>query len=546
VQIDHDLEKGLALWDAIVESTVRRFRPIVLTAAAAILAMIPLTRSTFWGPMAWAIMGGLFVATLLTLLFLPALYASWYKARRPGVASPEPQAAEVASKAATPRKLALAGAAASLLAWLPSASAIDLVGAHARAMEADVTIQSAHEALAAGREKAIQGAALYKPRVTLSASSSTIRDHSELSGELAAISKEETSGTTYGAKVEIVQPIYRPGTWADARQLKEQAGIAEIDHSQARRDLIERVTQAYFGVVLAEENVRVVSAQKAAVGEQLERSKARFEVGKGRSTDVEDAQARYDSVIASEIAAQGRLDLNRAKFTEVTGVPANGLATFGTRFVPPPPRPDNLAEWTAKSLDGNARVLARRAQVKVAAADIDRYRLAGRPTLDLVASYGDKGQSGGLSPLVSPDRGRTATIGLQLSIPLYQGGGIDSREREARAKQRQAEYDLAAAERDARLQVRDAFLSVKNGAARIAALDQALVSAATSLEATIAGRDVGTRTTPDVLDAQQRFFSAQLDLAQARFDYLLGRVQLASVSGELGEDDVRALNAFLR
>jgi multidrug efflux pump len=535
VQIDQDLSRGLPLWDAIIESTVRRFRPIVLTALAAILAMIPLTRSTFWGPMAWAIMGGLLVATLLTLLFLPALYAAAYGATKDGK---EPVRKSWKARFA---------AAASLLTFLPSANAIDLVGAYNRATDADPTIQSAGEALTAGREKAVQGRALYLPHVTLSSYATRVRDKSETSlpPALAGLSQEETSGTVHGTTIQASQPLYRPVWWAEARQLKAQAGFSEVEYTQARHDLIERVTQAYFGVLLAEEGVRVAATQKAATLEQLERSKARFEVGKARATELEDSQARYDSVVANEIAAVSKLDLARAQFLEVTGVPANGLADFGARFVPVAPEPQNLSFWTAKALEANYGVLARKTQVDIALAEIDKHKLSGRPTVDLVASYSDKGQSG-LSPLTAADRSKNGQLSVQFSVPLYAGGALNSREREARAKHRQAQQDLSAAERDARLQTRDAFNAVMNGAARVVALDQSVASAGTAVEATIAGRDVGTRTTSDVLDAQQRFYNAKLDLAQARYDYLLGRVKLAAAAGDLSETDLRALNSYLR
>jgi multidrug efflux pump len=542
VQIDHDLERGLAPWDAIIESTVRRFRPIVLTAAAAILAMIPLTRSTFWGPMAWAIMGGLLVATLLTLLFLPALYASWYRVKRPAAAeTPEVQAPRKPWK----QRFAIA---ASLLAMLPSAKAVDLMGTYDRALEADPSYQSAGEALTAGREKAVQGRAMYLPHVNLTAYSTQMRDRSELPlpPQFADLVRDETSGRLHGATLQASQPLYRPQSWAEGRQLKEQAGLAEIDYRQQQYDLIERVTQVYFGVLLAEENLRVTTAQKAAVAEQLERAKARFEVGKARSTELEDAKARYDSVSATEIVAVSNLDLARARFQELTGLPANGLAQFGQRFVPVAPQPDNLSAWTARALGGNVRIRQRRSQMAIALAEIDKYKLSGRPTLDLVASYSDKGQGGGLSPLISPDRSRNGSISLQLSVPLFAGGSLDSKERESRAKHRQAEFDLASTERDVRVQARDAFNSVNAGAARVVALDQSVASAATAVEATIAGRDVGTRTTSDVLDAQQRLYDAQYDLARARYDYLQGRVKLAEAAGELGIEDLRALNAYLR
>jgi outer membrane protein len=207
--------------------------------------------------------------------------------------------------------------------------------------------------------------------------------------------------------------------------------------------------------------------------------------------------------------------------------------------------PDDVSAWQARSAESNSRVLVKQTELAIATAEIGRYRLNGRPTVDLVASYTAKNQSGSLSPAIAPDGSRSAAIGLQFNMPLYTGGALSSKERESLAKQRQAEHDLAGAKKDARLQVQDSFLSVKNGVARIAALEQSLKSNQTALEATTLGRDVGTRTELDVLDAQQRVYTSQLELAQARNDYLLGRVRLVMAAGELQESDLRALDAVL-
>jgi len=186
-----------------------------------------------------------------------------------------------------------------------------------------------------------------------------------------------------------------------------------------------------------------------------------------------------------------------------------------------------------------------RTQVEIAAAEVRKFRLTGRPTLELVAGITQKGQSGGLSPFIAPDRDRYWSVGLQLSQPLDAGGSLDSRLREAVARRGQAQLELGAAERDARLAVEDAYLAVKTGVARVRALEQSLVSAQASLEATTLGRDIGTRTTLDVLEAQQCVFTTELDLAQAHFGYLLGRARLAAVVGALQGDDLLVLNTYL-
>jgi len=305
------------------------------------------------------------------------------------------------------------------------------------------------------------------------------------------------------------------------------------------------VSEAYFRVLLAEEHLRVVRAEMAAVGLQRERAQARFEVGRSRITEVQETQARYDGVVAKEISARSALQLRKAQFRELTGTMADGLATLRPGLSPEQPQPDSLEAWQARGLAHNARVLAKKSELAIAQAETGKHGLASRPTLDLVASYSRRDQDGSLSPLSAPEGYRSAQIGLQLTVPLFAGGALDSREREAIARQLEAERELAAAERDARLQVQDAFLEVKTGAARVGALAQSVRSAQTALEATTLGRDLGTRTELDVLDAQQRLFAAQLDLAQARHDYLLGRIRLAYAAGELAERDLLALNAYL-
>jgi outer membrane protein len=304
------------------------------------------------------------------------------------------------------------------------------------------------------------------------------------------------------------------------------------------------VGEAYFDLLLAQENLRVAQAEKAAVGQQRERAQARFDVGRGKVTEVQEAQARYDAVLTREVSAQSTLALRQAQFQELTGVPGEGLADLRSGFGPESPTPDSLQAWQQKGLDGNTRVLVKRSELAISGAEIEKYKLSGRPTLDLVASYTKQGQNGGLSPLVSPDNNRAAVVGVQFNVPLYTGGALNSRERESIARKAQAEQELIAAQRDVRLQVQDAFLAVKTGVSRIAAQEQAVRSARTALEATTLGRDLGTRTELDVLDAQQRLFRAQLDLAQARNDYLLGRIRLAASAGTLNEGDLAALNNF--
>ena len=436
-------------------------------------------------------------------------------------------------------------AVAAGFACLSGASfALDLMDSYEKALRVDPAMLAADQAVIAGREKAVQGRALLLPQVSLSASLTRVGEKSSTSTGYGS-SQSDTSGNVRQVAVQLVQPLYNAKASADNKQLHQQTELAEIGHRDARQELVQRVAEAYFGVLLARETLRVAQAEKTAVLMQRDRAQARFDVGRGKITDLQEAQARYDSVLAREVSARSNLALRQAQYRELTGVPAEGLADLRPGFAPVPPQPDSLETWQTKGLDRNTRVQVKQSELAIAGVEIDKYKLSGRPTLDLVASLSRKGQNGSLSPAVSPDSARGMSIGVQLNVPLYAGGAIDSRWRESIARKNQAEQELNTAQRDTRLQVQDAFLAVKTGVARIGALEQSVLSARTALEATTLGRDLGTRTELDVLDAQQRLYTAELDLAQAKNDYLLGRVRLASAAGELREDDLRALNGYL-
>lgn len=431
---------------------------------------------------------------------------------------------------------------AAVLALAASgAHAMDLLEAYTRALAYDPAARAAVEALAAGREKAVQGDALLRPQVSLSGGYGYLRDQSS-----GGILPAESSGATHQAALQLKQPLYDAKAVADRLQLRERTGLAELGFRTSRQELMQRVSEAYLEVLLARETLRVVLAERAAIGMQRDRAQARFAVGRAAITDVQETQARYDSVLTREVSARSALELRRAQFQELTGTAPDGLAELRARFEPTPPQPNDLQAWQAKSAVRNTRVQARQSELQIATAETAKHRLEARPSLDLVAGYTYKGQDGRLPALLAPDNNRQATIGVQLAIPLYAGGGLDSREREAAARRREAHLELDASRRDARLQVQNAFLAVQTGVARIGALEQSVLSAHTAQEATALGRDVGSRTELDVLDAQQRLFSVQLDLAQARNDYLLGRIRLAAAAGELDERDLREINAYLR
>ena len=422
-----------------------------------------------------------------------------------------------------------------------------LTQAFQQALRSDPSTLAAEQALLAGREKAVQGEALLKPQVSLGASVTGISSHaySNLPDPVSSLVSPDSSGHVGEAAVKVLQPLYNASYSASKQQLISQTAGAEIRWTAAVQDLTKRVAESYLAVLSAQDTLRVTRAEETTLAEQRERAQARFDVGSGRITDVQEARARHDGTVAKLIGAQSALALRQAQFQWLTGASAQGLADLSSVSRLPAPPPELLADWQRKGQDRNAYVQSKRIELDVARQEVAKYRLDSRPTLDLVGAYTMKGKGGDLSPLVAADRERTASVGLQLSIPLYTGGALNSREREALAKMRQTEQELAGAQQDVQLQIHDAYLALHTGLARVQALQRAQESSQSALDATVLGRDLGSRSQPDVLDAQQRFYAAQLDASQARIDVLLAQVRLAWAAGALSENDLQAIDAIL-
>ncbi len=437
------------------------------------------------------------------------------------------------------RKLLVAG----LLVFCDAAMAIDLVDSLRAARAFDASYAAASKTLEAGREKNPQARALLLPRISLSGNG--IYNHQRYEAGQGTGSSED-DGQSWGYAVTAVQPLYRIENLAGSDQLRKQAELAEVQYRVAEQELVLRVARAYFEVVAAEEKIRVIAAQKEATSQQLALAKKSFEVGVATITDTDEAQTRYDTILAQEIAAGNDLDVRREAFALLTGLAPDQLAPIGDRRQPAAPQPNDLAAWQSRAETGSFDLASQRLDLYIVRREIDKYRAATAPALDLTASYGDAWKSGGISSSGARDRNSSAVIGLQLAIPLYTGGDRSSRFREAIAREDAQRSNVEATRRGVVRSVQGAFLGVKNGAAQILALQQALVSSRSLVESTTLGREVGVRTTIDVLNAQQQYYSTRYDLTVARYNYLYSRLQLAATIGELGDKDVQEINDWLK
>jgi len=415
------------------------------------------------------------------------------------------------------------------------ADAADLMQIYREAVANDAKFASARAQYEAGQEKVIQGRAGLLPNI--GASANTTWNDVEASTGAGSVSRNYNSN---GYTVQLTQPLFRWQNWVQYKQGELQTALAESQFGQARQDLILRVAEAYFNVLNAQDTLDSVVQLRTAAAEQLELAKKSFEVGTVTITDVHEAQSRFDLASAQEIAAGNELDVRRQTLAQVIGREPEPLAGLRAGVGLQRPQPDDIAAWVRAAEQDSFGVQAQQLSREIAGREVERARAGHLPTVDLVATRGNNAR-----PSVSTDRSEGTTIGLQLTVPLYQGGGISSQAREAAALKVKADADLEDARRSAALAARQSYLGVTSGMAQVRALEAARVSSTSALEANKLGYEVGVRINIDVLNAQTQLADTLQQLSRARYDTLLAQLRLKAAAGALGEGDVQAINALL-
>jgi outer membrane protein len=332
--------------------------------------------------------------------------------------------------------------------------------------------------------------------------------------------------------------------WIAIGQAEKQVLQAQATLSQAQQDLALRAAQAYFDVLLARDTVALSESQKAAFDQQLAQAKRNFEVGTATIVDTLEAQARYDQTVAKEIADRADLEVKQRLLTVLLGKFPDGLVPLRDPLTLAPPQPDDVEQWVKTAADSSYTVAVARATYEIAQQEVKRQQAGHLPTVDLSGSATRVHDPTSAQPPISPI-GNVGSIGLTLSVPIFQGGLTQSRVREAVALRDRAEQDLENAQRTVAQTVRAGFLVVRSGIAQVRALEQALVSTQSQLDSTILGRDVGVRTSVDVLNAQQQVFQTRRDLQAARYTFLVNTLRLKAAVGGLTEADIEEVNRAL-
>ena len=434
-----------------------------------------------------------------------------------------------------------------LLAAAPAALAEDLFQAYRDAQRYDAVYAAARHTLAAGRERLPQGRALLLPSLSLTGTAQRQRvdtDTNEPPPLFTPPSPPVRFPDSLGYTLTFTQPLFRWANWLQYVQADHQVAQAEAAFGQASQDLAVRVAVAYFEVLAAQDSLELVRAQKLATAELLAQAKRNFEVGTATITDTHEAQARYDLINAQELATLNDLENRRRALQLLTGKEYTDIRPLRADIKLPPPNPNDMAAWVDLAEKQNFAVLIQQAATEVAALDARRATAAHMPTLDIVVTHGEN-RNMRFSAETSRSEISTTSVGVQLAMPLFQGGGIDSREREAAALSLKAREDLQNARRTAALATRQAYLAVISGIAQIGALEQAVVSSQSALDSNRLGFEVGVRINIDVLNAQQQLFSTRRDLATARYGTIANHLRLKAAAGALREEDLEEVSRAL-
>ena len=440
-----------------------------------------------------------------------------------------------------PALLPLALALGAVLAALaPSVQAQNLVELYRSARDYDAAYQSSRSLYEANLYRAEQAKAGILPQAGLSMGVSRVN----YENNNPAVDRNFPQQS---ATLSASQPLYRPGNWATYEQGKQQVELSKAQLEAAEQDLIVRTSQLYFDVLAAQDTLAFVRAQKAAVAEQLASAKRNFEVGTSTITDSREAQARYDLVIAQEIAAENDLRVKKIALDQLVGRTDAQPRPLVAPASLPPLVPADVNAWVRQSEAVHPTIRQAEANLQVAKLEIDKAEAGHKPTVDLTASYGaqrnPQGSASSLNTLNS--RANTTTVGVALNLPLFAGFATQNRIRETLSLEEKARSDLDAAKRGVALSTRTAYFGVLSGQGQVKALEAAEASSQSALDANKLGYQVGVRINIDVLNAQSQLFQTKRDLAVARYNVLLGGLRLRQANGTLTPEDLLLINTLL-
>jgi len=411
----------------------------------------------------------------------------------------------------------------------------DLISVYNQALLSDPQYQAAIEAHSAALEVVPQARSALLPNIGIGGAASRERYDPRNEGDT-------TYSTNQTYSIGLRQTLYQRESFIQLKQADSRVAQADAQLMAARQDLILRVATRYFLVLGAHDNVEFVVADKEAIGRTLDQAKQQFDVGLAAITDTLEAQARYDIAVSNEINAEQILSDAEEALRELTGELPVAPEVLRPEIPLLTPDPVSQDEWVVAAGEQNPLILAAQAAAEVAKQEIQVKNSGHYPSLDAVADYTYLDNTfGGIQPLERND----AAIGLELNIPIYQGGLVSSQTRQSRYEYNQAMEELLRQRRATERQTRDNYRGVIAGISKVEALQKAVESNQKALEGAQAGFDVGTRAIIDVLNTQRDLLAARRDYARSRYDYLLDTLQLKQATGILSATDLAQVNELL-
>lgn len=423
-----------------------------------------------------------------------------------------------------------------------TSSALDLKEAMALAEQYDTTFQAAYAAYRAASEASNQSTSAILPQVGFNAFIQRGETENERNG---VVNESDNNNDGYG--INLNQVIFDKTIFDNLDQGDAFVAKAVAELEIAKQDTILRVSTAYFEVLTAIDTLETATAERIAIGKQLEQSTERFNVGLSAITDVKEQQASYDISKADEIIATNRLSNAREALRFIINTYPENLKVADEKMPLVIPEPMNIDAWVEKSQQNNFSIVSANYSLIAAQSAYDGSKGGHYPTLSLNAAYdvvnADDRTFSGL-PIAANENTDTRIV-LQLNVPIYSGGLTSSTVRQKASERDQAQALVEQEKRRTTGLARSAYLSLEADIANVKARKQAVISTQTSLDATLAGYDAGTRTSVDVLISQRQLYSSQRDYSVARYTYLSNNLKLKQVAGILNQKDIDTINEWL-
>ena len=390
----------------------------------------------------------------------------------------------------------------------------------------------------ATREVRPQARSQLLPNANLTAN--TTGNDQDIGGSGPTTVSGDVSFNSKGYNLSVTQPLFRWDRFLTLKQTDSIIQQSEAEQLSAQQDLVIRVAEAYFNVLAALDNIEFTKAETKSLGRSLEQANQRFEVGLTAITDVAEAQSGFDRATADDILAENILDNTKENMRAITGEYVNEFTSLGEEMPLVTPEPDDIEQWTKTAESQNMIIIAAKHKVESSRQQINIEKSGHLPTVDVVARHGYNTSGGRFG-----DSSVTGSaLGLELNVPLYQGGLITSNTREARYLYDRARQVLEQAYRAAQRDTRQSYLGIISGISRVKALKQALISTEIALKATETGFEVGTRTAVDVVAFERATLDAKRNHARARYNYLLDTLRLKQAAGTLGPDDLKQISVW--